>query len=255
MKETMGIIINLLKDYYYGNEVFVYIALGCLLYLLAFEKEVRKKFVIPMLLIAIVVLNPLLYQYVFFKVYMYWRFFWIFSLHLIIGTTIICLLKRIKYDFLKIFIFVIPCFLIISFGNNSFESDAFEKTISLEKLPYGVVEVCEKMLELEQEPLVVSDLRFSTYARQYSGKIKQLWGRNADGYISDIEKMTFEYFKMFHRSGDFNTVLTYAAQKGYNFAVTEDDREIDLETQLATGFEEVFSKGEYRLYHYVGTQE
>lgn len=252
MKEVMNAIIELLKNYYLGIEVYVYIALACLVYLLVFEKEVRKIFIIPLILIAIVILNPILYKYIFSKTYMYWRFFWIFSLHIVIGTALICLLKRVKFDLLKIVLFIIPCFLIINYGNNAFETEEFSKTTSIEKLPYGVVQICEKMLEIEEEPLVISDKEISSYIRQYSGKIKQLWGRNADGYISSIGKMTNEYFKMFHESGDYLTVLTYAAEEGYTFIITEDDKEIEKSILYVTGYEEIYDIGEYHLYHYTG---
>lgn len=255
MNEAMNEIIELLKSYYLGNEIYVYIALASALYILIFEKKVRNNLILPLLFIALIVLNPYLYQVIFSKTYAYWRMFWIFSLHLIIGTGFICLMKRLKFVLLQTAIFIVVCYLIIQNGTNVYETDAFEKTISLEKLPDGVVKVCDKILELEEEPLCINDLYFSVCARQYSGKIKQAWGRNADGYISNIGKMTNEYFKMFHNSGDFDPVLNWAVEEGYNIIVIEDDREIDKEICDRYGFEEVYSRGQYRVYHFVGLPE
>lgn len=254
MNEAINTIIELLKIYYSGNEILVYVSLVSLLYLLIFEKEVRNKLVLPLLFIAFVVLNPYLYLKVFSKTYAYWRMFWIFSLHLVMGIGFICIMKRLKYVALQTAMFIFACLLIVENGTYVFTTNLFEKTVSLEKLPYGVVEICEKMLEIEDEPVCVSDRRFSLFSRQYSAKIKQPWGRNATGFISSIGDSAKEYFELFHVHGEYNMVLEWAKEKKYHFLVIEEEKEIDPVILEKYSFVEIMNVGEFRLYHYIGIE-
>ena len=237
MANTIEIIRDILEEYYYENEIVVIVALVSLAYLLIFEKEVRKKYIIPLILEIFIVLNPILYDMVWKKVE-YWRLFWLFSLHLLIGSALICLLKRIKYKLVQFAIFVAICVGICFYGTYLFDYK-YEKTISLEKLPYGVVEICEEMLSLEDEPNVIADYHFSCNARQYSGKIKQLWGRNAAGYISQMDETAKQVYDISYKQGDMYGLLEWASRYGYNFIVTENERIIDKGIAQTWGYKEI----------------
>lgn len=260
MTQEFDIIKDYLSKYYMGNEKFVIIAFFCLLYLLIFEKSIRKKYALPLLIYIFVVINPILYKYVYSRTYMYWRLFWVFSLHIIIGITVVSLIKRIKNDLAKMLGFAMACLLIVYLGNGIVFSNntlsEYTDVVNIEKLPYEVPIICEKMLELEDEPKCINDLMFSVYARVYSGKIKQLWGRNASNFISILEGEAKEIYEASNVYGDMYYVLSYAAENGYNFVLTEtENRTIIPSIVEMCGFELVLELGDdYHLYHYVGTE-
>ena len=151
---------------------------------------------------------------------------------------------------------IIPCFLIIYYGNYYYDTGLFEKTVSPEKLPYGIVEVCEEMLRIEDEPKCVADLYPSCYIREYSGKIKQLYGRNAVGFITSFGGKAKEIYNASHVDGDFYTVFDYCINHGYHFVVTVYNREIDENLCNIMGFKEILTIPDYyHLYYYTGVTE
>lgn len=58
---------------YYGNRWYLLLAIVAYIYLFFATKESRRKIVYPSVLLAFLVLNPILYQYVYSKI-IYWRF-------------------------------------------------------------------------------------------------------------------------------------------------------------------------------------
>ena len=65
---------NWLKLYISEKPAFFIITVLALLYLHIFNQSVRKTIVIPILVLVPVVINPILYKYV-FRDLRYWRFF------------------------------------------------------------------------------------------------------------------------------------------------------------------------------------
>lgn len=251
-KEVFEVIISYIFSYYKnGNEKFLIPAAICVLYMLIFEKDVRKKYAIPLIILVLVILNPILYEKVFSRTYMYWRLFWIFSLHIIFATTFICICNRLKNDSLKITFFALVCFAIVFFGNGNV-FDSLDETISLEKLPKDVVEVAEIMLNLEEEPHVIGDDELNLYVRQYSGKIKQLWGRNKAGLISEFDgDAKIVYDKM--REGDYDYMFNFAKNNGYQFLVTH-HRFYPEEIANKYGYEIIENVDQFHIYYFTGIE-
>lgn len=250
LKEVFRVILDYIFSYYKnGNEKFIIPAIICVIYILLFEKEVRNKYIIPLITMVIVILNPILYEKVFSRTYMYWRLFWVFSLHLIFATTFLCLNNRIKNNFLKTVIFACVCVLIVYFGQNNVLKD-LDEIISLEKLPKDVVRVADIMLSLEDEPYVIGDDELNLYARQYSSKIHQLWGRNKDGLISSFEgepKMVYERMLV----GDYDFLFNYALNNNYQFVVTH-HRFYPEEIANKYGYEIIENIDQFHIYYHTG---
>lgn len=252
LKEVFAIIVDYIFQYYKnGNEKFLIPAIICVLYMLIFEKDVRKKYIIPLIVMVLIILNPISYDKVFSNTYMYWRLFWVFSLHIIFATTFICISKRLNNDILKIVLLALASFAIINFGQESiFEGEVYSETQSLEKLPEDVVKVAEYMLSLEKKPYVIGDDELNLYVRQYSGKIKQLWGRNKEGLISEFDgEAEMVYEKM--RIGDYDFLFNFALNNGYQFVVTH-HRFYPEEIANQYGYEIIENIGEFHIYYLTG---
>ena len=259
MSDAFETIINYYKDYYFGNERYVFIALFCLAYLLIFEKNIREKYALPLVVVVAVVVNPIIYKLVFSKTYMFWRLFQIFSIYLIIGITMICLIKRMKNFLLKLALFIVFCSMIIYSGyGNVFENQSlmeYTEIVNLEKIPDGVAEICDQILELEDEPLVISDPYFCVYARVYSGRIRQLWGRlNFISEMSDSAKEVYEYSLV---SGDMYALFEWASKHDYNSVVFH-NRISDDYIAAMFGYKEILVSGtddhQFHLYYDVGIE-
>ena len=62
---------------YVGEHPFMLIfAVDSLIFLLIANKSIRKSIIIPLLCMVPIVINPVLYKYI-YRTQRYWRFFWI----------------------------------------------------------------------------------------------------------------------------------------------------------------------------------
>lgn len=247
MIDTIKALINYLNQYYYGHRKYLLLAVLCGLYLLICEKQIRKKFIIPLSLIVLVVINPILYEKVFVHI-VYRRLFWLFSDVILVNLTIVSIIKKYGNKLIKVFMFVISCSLIVILGKYQYiHTDMFNPTVSLEKLPKGVVEVCDYLLSVDQHPKCIMDQQISNYVRQYSADISMLFGRDATGYIMPISAEAKQVYDDLMK-GRFAKVLQYANDHNYYFLVTEEDTVIDPLILDAYGFKQTFICGQYIVY-------
>ena len=259
MGKAIETIKTYLLKYYAGNGFLIIIALMCFIYLLAFEKKIRNKYAFPLAFCMILIINPILYRYIYSRTYMYWRLFWIFSLHIIIAVALITLIRRIKNDYLKLLAFAATCLCYVYLcGNpNVFEENSlleYTERANLEKLPPGVVEVCDRILELEEKPKVIGDNQFVIYSRVYSGKIKQLWGRL--NFINEKTEQAEKVYDMFINTGDMYGVFEWASKYGYNSVVLVNRISDDYIAAMFGYKEIVTTEGDdtYHLYYKVGIE-
>ena len=236
--------LNELINYINGNEIIIILYLLALIYLYIFEKQIRNTVVIPILIFNVFLINPLLFN----KIYAY-----MLLVYIVIALAIIYALKRIKNEIIKNVVFVVSCIVLLLLGHN-FNYDNFIDRNNLQKLPAGVKEVCDVMLSLEKEPRCINDLDFAYYARTYNSNIKQLYGANIDGKISDISEDSKKIYDAYV-GNDMYAILNYATRKNYNFVITSYDKPIESSVLSLMGFEELYNfKDEYRLYYYVGVK-
>ena len=128
MLETIKAIYNFLNTYYYGHRKFLLLAVICAIILFIFDKNIREKFIIPLSIIVFVVVNPILYETVFYQV-VYRRLFWMFSDLILVSLAVMFVLKKIKNEYIKYFCFLIMCISIVVLGKYQYnKQDRFEKT-------------------------------------------------------------------------------------------------------------------------------
>ena len=81
---------------YYGNRGYLLFAIVAYIYLFFATKESRRKIVYPSVLLAFLVLNPILYKYVYSKI-IYWRLMWLLPNTLAIAYATVLFVRKRKH--------------------------------------------------------------------------------------------------------------------------------------------------------------
>lgn len=230
--------------------VFLYIALAAGIYLLLFSKQVRIKIMMPIVLMAMVVLNPILYQILFSKI-IYWRFFWILQDVVLIGLALTDLCGRFKQGWIRCLCLLLCSGGIVLLGTNVFrpEQGRFIDADSPYKVDPETREVCEVILADNPHPtLIISNWLFSE-TRQYSGDIIQLFGRDGDGYIYEMDPAVRAFEREF-RFGNMSweEVFQYAMEHNFTHVCFYDRYQID-DIAEQYGYECLAVVGPRIIYH------
>lgn len=247
MREAVKTVLNNIKKYY-PDRVYLLVFLCAFLYIFITNKKMRKKLMLPMIVIAIIVVNPVLYKFVFHKL-IYWRFFWIFSDILIISYAITDLIRKTDKAWLKLLISGFCAGIIIASGVNVFTSGALVKTQNKEHLDSHTVAVCDAMLAINDYPKCVVPLELTWEARQYSGNIQMMYGRNADGFINRVDPAGDLVQESINEGVGFDYVFTMAATHGYPFVVTLAWKQPEADIAQAYNYEKCFEDEMYALYY------
>ena len=118
---------------YYGNRGYLLFAIVAYIYLFFATKESRRKIVYPSVLLAFLVLNPILYKYVYSKI-IYWRLMWLLPNTLAIAYATVLFVRKRKHIAVKVIAFVLvlaavsvtKCYTsIISFSRRKVENNYF----------------------------------------------------------------------------------------------------------------------------------
>ncbi len=234
---------------YYGDNVLLIMAMASYVYLFVYEKKERKRFLYPIALLVFCVLNPLLYFLVFYQI-IYWRMFWVIPDALVIAYAATKLVKANKKNLDKILVLAIMVVFLAFNGKNIYKRGGFTFIQNPEKIDREVKAVCDIMLEMEDSPRCILPRPFLSQARQYSGKIQSMYGRNVEGYILDAnEDQWGMYYKMESGTVNFNFVFRVASEQGYNFVVTYEWNEALDSVLERYHFREIDVVGDYRIYY------
>lgn len=247
MREAAKAILNHIKNYY-PDRVYLLLFLCALLYIFLTNKKLRKALVIPLVLIAVIVVNPVLYKLVFRKL-IYWRFFWIFSDVLIISYVITDLIRKSDKLWAKLIFCGFCAAVIILAGVNVFKSGALVKTQNKEHLDAHTKSVCDAMLAINEQPKCVVPLELAWEARQYCGDIEMMYGRNADGFINRVDPACDLVQESIAEGVGFDYVFTMASVHGYPFVVTLAWKQPKMETAQLYQYEKCFEDEMYALYY------
>ena len=227
---------------YMNHSVLPYIYLVSLVFLLFRGKEKRRMIVWPSILIMVIILNPVCYGLIWTRLvtYAFWRMLWMIPMIPVIGCAVLeisALLKKQWVAPVCATVFIVCMFV---FGDNIYQQPGvFTKAQNMYKLPQQTVDVGEKLLELEDEPMVVAPSNLYCYLRQYSGKIHMVYGRDAEAYISPIEDADTQQLLalMQTNAGDAQSLTALARAKAVNLIVLPDNHQ--FEGMEANGFEKV----------------
>lgn len=216
MKEWSIEVYNYIQQYVNHSPI-LWIYLVSLLFLCFRGKEKRRMLVYPSLLIMLVVMNPVCYGYVWVKLitYAFWRMLWMIPVIPVIACAVVEVSGLIKKEWVApvltagcIVIMLLTC-------DNIYRKDGvFTKESNPYKLPDASVNVAKTILELEDEPIVLSAPYIYCHLRQYSGDIKLVFGRDAETFILPIQDPeTLELSQMVLANGGDTARLVELAEK------------------------------------------
>ncbi len=223
---------------YAGEQPFILIlAFLSLIYLFCFNKDIRVRIIVPVLFFVPIVINPLLYRIIYYKI-RYWRLFWMIPDALLIGMAFIDLCRRIKPQWLKCVVLVLSAATIALAGKNVFLSEGW--VIAPTDNPYGVSnvtrEVCDAILQDNPHPRCIFIDWIYNQTRMYSGDIEQMYGRDYDGFIYPINpeiKAAADHWMK--EPKDWEYLFAYAAEHNYTHVCMHADPE-QKEIAKAHGF-------------------
>ena len=247
MKDAVTQIIFWYKEYY-ADGFFLILAICAYIYLFVHEEKIRKKMLYPVAMLVFCILNPVLYYKV-FKDIIYWRLFWLIPDAIMIAYAVTMMVRASKKTMEKIMVLLFVCGVIVIKGTNVYTNGGFTVRQNLEKVSESVVQVCDVMLEMEEEPRCILPGPLLSEARQYSGSIKSAYGRNAFGYILAMPQEQWDiYQEMEKETPDFDYILGKAVERNYTFVVTYDRHVIEEEILLKYNYYEKACVAGYRIY-------
>ena len=254
MKQWSLEIYNYIQQYVAHSPI-LWIYLASLLFLCFRGKEKRCMLVYPSIVIMVVILNPISYGYVWIKLitYAFWRMLWMIPVIPVIACAVLELAGLVKKDWFAPLVTVCFVLAMLVTGDNIYKQEGvFTKQHNLYKLQDSDVAVAEALLELSDEPVAVVCPYLYCRVRQYSGKIKLIFGREANNYIlpiSDPEIMELSYMTLVN-SGDTSRYVELAEKCGAEFIVLPQDHGFVLMGDYK--YQWVAQVDRYYIYQYVG---
>ena len=246
MLEAWGEITAYLKDYY-ADCIYLIITVLSAVGLIILDRKRYIKMLVPVAILSLVIINPLTYKLILSKL-VYWRLLWIIPGTLIIGLCIYELIMKTEKVWVKFVVTFAMIGLLALVGKNAFKDR--EINTNKYRLPQGMVDVCETMLEITPEPRCILPGDMLSYSRQYSPDIVPMYGRNAKGFISTARQEVFDMFQnMEAASPNYEYIFLTARDKGYTFVVNSDKKPAPEELMEMYGYELLKSTGGYNIYY------
>ncbi len=241
MTEAWRQVLNMVRESFAGNG-FLVLWVVSLLYLFFAEKEKRKILVYPAILLGVLIFNPILYRYVWDKLfgYAYWRAFWMVPVLPVIAAAVVSLVGKMRGRIPKAA--VIAAVLVISALTGTFiYKDRFVRAQNRYKLPQASVDVADALLALDKEPRATVDGSLFCYIRQYSPDIHLMYGRDAWGYIDIIGQGTYSvYQQMILPQPDLDYVRSCMLEWNYDYLVMLPSQAPGYRQEDAEGYDSSF---------------
>ena len=228
------------------------LAADALILLLLANKSIRKMIGIPLLVMVPVVINPILYKYL-YKDLRYWRFFWILPEAVLIGLAFAEISRKAGKQWVKCVGLVLVAGTLILAGTNPFSPDAriprpLKKAENLYKINQYVKENCDIILADDPNPRCIFQGGF-TQTRQYSSDIKQLYGRDVDGYYMLPSEAGMRVYAAWNGEPEEQEyIFSYAEENDYTHICCETTEGFN-EMAAAHGFSILSETEEYTIYH------
>jgi|GEM_PF-1874514 len=221
---------------YAGDCIYFIIAAAALVFLAIADKSSRGKVIFPLLIVAVLVLNPITYSIIGERI-IYWRLFWLFPEHLVIALAAVKLTALFKNELVRMLIGAAAAIGIVAAGRNVYTNGSFTVTETPEKLTDGVAGIADIMLAIDKEPHVISREKYLNEIRQYSADIQLYYGRDVHNYISRAHTKEKRVYKQLESPNpDYDYVLKAAREDGYAFVAVWMSRPIDPVIAAKYGF-------------------
>lgn len=247
----MNEMINELRMAYGGNWWYLILLGFGIIFGLVFLRRWRKALIFPILIVSVVILNPVFYAL--WNKYIgraYWRAVWTVPIVIIPALIPSTIVEKTKKDILKVISIagwiVIACLC----GSMIYQNAAttFTEAKNPDKLPDSVVKVADELLELNDEPYVITDYSLSVYLRQYSGRIHSLYGRDHPSIAPNAGLAVRSADTLENTDGDFVSLSQNMLNNDYKYLVTWNEDDERRERISDSGFELIKQVDGYGIY-------
>lgn len=239
----------------YGDWRFLILTTVLLVVGLVFLKGYKKRFIIPALILTVVILNPLFYNLWYkFNDRSYWRMMWMVPIIPICVIVPAFFIEKCKKDIVKVGVLFLTTAVMILCGSFIYDGsrEVFAAANNPEKLPDDVVAVGEALLAIDDEPYVATDPSLSVYLRQYSGRIKSVYGRDFKWQNSDPNLADRVYTNLSSPEGNYKIIAQDMLNNDYKYLVASNREERRRQKIDNAGFKFLEQVGEYGIYQVTG---
>lgn len=221
----------------------------CLLILFIWFKGRRVRFLIPSLIISIVIINPWFYRaWDKLGLYAYWRILWVIPVIPVVAGLVPSFTERIQKSWMKSIVVAAGVGAVMVGGMFIYNGagGSFVEAANASKEPDYVVQIADRLLELDEHPRVIAQDPLGLYLRQYSGSIDTLYGRDLHGYITGGASKDAIIIRneLSNQDRDLISVSQFMLNDDYDFLVTTRDARVN--------FELVERVADYGIYRAVG---
>lgn len=254
MNDASKLLIELLNSYF-GKNIISILYILCLVFIIIKSAHKRKSIAFPAIIITICLINPVTYMVLKDKLSgnTYWRMLWMIPMILVIAYAITKLIKDVKQYMLKVILLGFIILIIILGGNNMYiNQNNFTKADNAYKLPDEVIKISDIILQDcgENENMCLFPSSLYCYARQYSSKIKLLYGRDIEGYVNKV--WNEEKFHVFYElnNSDMNIPYLFFLLDKYNvnYIVLGDEIQLSGEALNVHNYYNFGTVGKYTIY-------
>lgn len=220
-----------------------------LLALFIWFKGRRVRFLIPSLIISIVIINPVFYKYWDkLGLYAYWRMLWIVPVIPVLASLFPSLSERSQNSWIKLIMTAVGIALVFWGGTFIYNGTGgtFVEAENASKLPDYVVQIADRLLELDEHPRVVAQDPIGVYIRQYTGEIDTLYGRDiSNTYINRPSGEARSVFTILEKTEpDMSEVASIMLEGDYQYLICCKNP--------GDCFQNVDCIGEYGIYRVIG---
>lgn len=240
---------------FFGQSYLFIIYAICLIYILIFCPGYRKTLGFGSAAMAAVLLNPISVSVLSdkFSGDTYWRTLWLLPIIPVLAVAFTDIIRRMKNKALKIAAGILCVLILIINGQCVYNKNVFIKEENSYKLPQAAVDISDYLLSIEDEPRAIVPRSLFCYIRQYTTKIRLMYGRDADGYVS--AELTSDNARIVHEqlmSGqpDVELVAEIAQDEDYHFIVFPQESVIDQGILESYHYEQTAEIDGYYIYYW-----
>lgn len=187
-------------------------------------KEERKKIFCPAVLVLLFFFNPVFYALIGtrFLSGIYWRLLWMLPISFVIAYAMTQMVCKIRRDVLRVLAIVAASVCIIVTGEREFSAETYTEKENDYEISAAAIEisdiVTQNMASWKENIIVPNELTCDI--RQYTCGVGLLYGRNAGGFITNIEPDELAvYDEMCKEEPDLTVVTDIAKERDCRYIV------------------------------------
>lgn len=188
-----------------------------LIYCFFCTKRTRKIIAFPSILILLFFFNPIFYKYIGtrFLQGIYWRLMWMLPMVFIIAFSFTDIIYKCRGSALRPILVFVVAICIICTGKKIFGIETYTEKENNYKISQAAIEISDlvqsNLLDWKETIIVPNELLCDI--RQYSCAVGLLYGRNAEGFISEIDEDEATVYQEMSKNNPDIALITNIAKK------------------------------------------